>query len=75
MCALAGISAKNVSGVLNFHGVHNDIHYNNNLNKVVHKQINIEANEKVLNKLQQYGYNNFDFKDILNKIEFTAIRY
>lgn len=75
MCAIAGISAKNVSGVLYFHGVHNDIHYNNSLNRVVHKEINIEANEKVLNKLQKYGYNSFDFKDILNKTEFTAIRF
>jgi len=75
MCALAGISSKNVSGVLHFHGVHNDIHYNNSLNKIVHKQINTEANEKVLNKLHQYGHNNLDFKNILNKTEFTAIRF
>lgn len=75
MCAIAGMSAKNVSGVLYFHGVHNDIHYNNSLNKIVQKEINVEANEKVLNKLHQYGHSNFDFKEILNKTEFTAIRF
>lgn len=75
MCALAGISAKNVSGVLYFHGVQNIIHYNNNLNKIVVGEINVEANEKVLNKLHQYGHNNFNFKEILNKTEFTAIHF
>jgi hypothetical protein len=75
MCAIAGMSAKKISGVLYFHGVHNDIHYNNSLNKIVRKEINVEANEKVLNKLRQYGHNNYDFKEILNKIEFTAIHF
>lgn len=75
MCAIAGISAKNVSGVLNFHGFHNYIHRDNNLKKMIQKEINTEVNEKILNKLNQYGYNNFYFKEMLNKKEFTAIRF
>jgi len=75
MCAFAGISAKNVYGILNFHGVHNYVYHSNSLNKIVDNQINIETNKKVLNKLKQYGYNNFDFEDILNKSEFTAIQF
>ena len=75
MCAIAGISAKNVSGVLNFHGFHNYTLHENNLKKIVLKEINTEVNEKILNKLHQYGYNNFYFKEILNKKEFTAIHF
>lgn len=60
MCAFAGISSKNISGVLYFHGI--------SINDRLHEDITI------LNKLKSYN-NSIDFNTILNKKEFTAIQF
>lgn len=60
MCAFAGISSKNVSGILHFHGI--------TINDRLHED------ERILNKLKSYNYN-INFNTIINKTDLTAIKF
>jgi hypothetical protein len=68
-CALMGISAKSVKGILSFHASH----YSNQEN--AYKTIDKKSNAEVKQKLKEFGVNE-RFADLFtSKLEFTHVKF